>query len=359
MLPDLMGLTMRKTIISLLFAASAFAGLAHADTLAVRDNAPDRYVVVKGDTLWAISGHFLKQPWRWPEIWNMNKDEIKNPHWIYPGDVVILDRSGGQVRLRLLKDSAGGSRGEVKLSPSGRVDDLGGGAVPSIPLIAIRPFLNKPLVVEEKELLNAPRIAAGPDERLGFSIGDRVYAVNLQGKPGDVWQAYRAATPLFDPEDPKHERVIGHQVDYLGDVRLDKEGDVATMRVTASKEEIMVGARLVKAPEEPYMNYMPHAPSQPIKGKVVTAYGEVADAGPMTTLVINRGSADGLDVGSVLLTWKAGRPIAKESKSEPNRFTPPEQSGNLFIYRVFPNFSYGLLMDSTLPVNIADEVTSP
>lgn len=156
-----MGLTMRKTIISLLFAISGVAGLAHADTLAMQDNAPDRYVVVKGDTLWAISGHFLKQPWRWPEIWQLNKEEIKkNPHWIYPGDVVLLDRTGGTPRLRLLKGSTGGARNEVKLSPSGRITPLDNNAVPSIPLLAIRPFLNKPLVIEENELLNAPRVAA-------------------------------------------------------------------------------------------------------------------------------------------------------------------------------------------------------
>ncbi|WP_083459503.1 LysM peptidoglycan-binding domain-containing protein [Amantichitinum ursilacus] len=350
---------MRKTIISLLFAVSGVAGLAHADTLAMKDNAPDRYVVVKGDTLWAISGHFLKQPWRWPEIWRMNKDEIKNPHWIYPGDVVLLDRTGGTPRLRLLKDGSGGGRNEVKLSPSGRISPLDNNAVPSIPLLAIRPFLNKPLVIEENELLNAPRVAAGPDERVVFAVGDRVYAVNLQGKEGDVWQAYRPGAPLIDPDDPEHKRVIGHQVDYLGDLRLDKNGDVATLRVLSSKEEIGVGARLVRATEETYMNYAPHAPAQQVRGKVVSAYGGVADAGPYTTLVINRGSADGLDVGSVLVTWKSGRPIKKEDKNEPDRFTPPEQSGNLFVYRVFPHFSYGLLLDSTLPVNTADEVTSP
>lgn len=352
--------TMRKTIISLLFALSGTTGLAYADTLALQDSAPDRYVVVKGDTLWGISGHFLKQPWRWPEIWNMNREQIKNPHWIYPGDVVVLDRSGGTPRLKLLKNERVGSNGEAKLSPHVRSSDMDNGAVPSIPLTSIRPFLDKPLVVEENELLTAPRVAAGPDDRVVFSAGEKVYAVDMpDGQIGQVWQAYRPSQPLFDPDDPEHKRVIGHEVTYLGDLVVEKTGDVTTMRVQTAKEEIGVGARLVKATESEFLNYAPHAPQGDIHGKVVSTYGGVAEAGPLTTLVINRGAQDGIDVGSVLVTWKAGRPIKKESKSEPDRFTPAERSGNLFVYRVFPKFAYGLLLDSTEPVNIADEVTSP
>lgn len=352
--------TMRKTIISLLFALSGAAGIAHADTLAIQDNAPDRYVVVKGDTLWGISGHFLKQPWRWPEIWNMNRDQIKNPHWIYPGDVVVLDRSGATPRLKLLKNERAGANGEVKLSPSVRVSDLDNNAVPSIPLASIQPFLNKPLVVEEGELLTAPRIAAGPDDRVVFASGDKIYAVNMpNAKVGEIYQAYRPSQPLYDPKDPEHKRVIGHEVTYLGDVSVEKPGAVVTLRVQASKEELGIGARLVKASDAEYLNYAPHAPDHDVKGLVVSAYGSVAEAGPMTTLVVNLGSADGLDVGTVLATWKAGRPIKKESKSEPDLFTPPERSGSVFVYRVFPHFSYGLLLDSTEPVNVADEVTNP
>ncbi|WP_200915467.1 LysM peptidoglycan-binding domain-containing protein [Jeongeupia sp. HS-3] len=351
---------MRKTIISLLLALGVGVGSVQADTLALQSNAPERYVVVKGDTLWGISGHFLKQPWRWPEIWQMNKDEIKNPHWIYPGDVVVLDRSGDTPRLKLLKSNKVSNRGVVKLAP--RVRSSGfedGAAAPSIPYAAIEPFLNKPLVIDPDSFKASPRIAAGPDSRVMFATGDRIYAVDLQGEPGDTWQAYRPGKPLTDPDDPDGKRVIGYQVDYLGDVRMEKEGDVATLRVVSAKEEIGVGSRLIRAADAPFINYVPHAPQQALEGRVVSAYGGIVEAGQYTTVVINRGSDAGVDIGTVLSTYKRGRAIVKEQQAEPSRVTPPEKSSNVFVYRVFPQFSYGLLLDSTLPVNVGDDVKSP
>ncbi|WP_432723733.1 LysM peptidoglycan-binding domain-containing protein [Jeongeupia wiesaeckerbachi] len=351
---------MRKTIISLLLALGAGIGSVQADTLALQQDAPERYVVVKGDTLWGISGHFLKQPWRWPEIWKLNKDEIKNPHWIYPGDVVILDRSGDSPRLKLLKSDKVANRGVVKVGPrvrSTQIDE--NGAAPSIPYAAIEPFLNKPLVIDPESFKAAPRVAAGPDSRVLFANGDRIYAVDLKGEPGDTWQAFRPGQPLTDPDDPDGKRVIGYQVDYLGDVRMEKDGDVSTLRVVSTREEIGVGSRLIRATDAPFINYAPHAPLQPLNGRVVSAYGGVAEAGQYTTVVVNRGSEAGVDIGTVLNTYKRERLIKKESSAEPDRFTPPEKSGNLFVYRVFPKFSYGLLLDSTLPVNVGDDVKSP
>ncbi|XZG69943.1 LysM peptidoglycan-binding domain-containing protein [Chitinibacteraceae bacterium HSL-7] len=352
---------MKKKIISVLLAISASVGLAHADTLKLQENAPDRYVVVKGDTLWDISGKFLKQPWRWPEIWNLNRAQIKDPHWIYPGDVIVLDRSGAEPRLRLLRDSknTGRTSGVVKLGPRVRSESLAGGAAPSIPYRAIAPFLNRPLVIEENELKAAPRVAAGPDNRVIFAEGDTVYGVGLSGNAGKTWHAFRPGVPLIDPDDPERKRVIGHQVDYLGDVELVKPGEVATMQVLSSKEEIGVGSRLIAAEEQPFVNFVPHAPLQPIEGKVVSTYGGVSEAGQYTTIVVNRGSDDGVDMGTVLESFKAPRAIKKEDKGEKQLFTPPEKSGYVFIYRVFPKISYGLVMNSTLPVNVADVVKSP
>ncbi|WP_026262978.1 LysM peptidoglycan-binding domain-containing protein [Chitiniphilus shinanonensis] len=352
---------MRKTIISLLLLISGGVGSVYADTLALQDNAPDRYVVVKGDTLWDISGKFLKKPWRWPEIWALNKQEIKNPHWIYPGDVIVLDRSGAEPRLRLLRDSknTGRSSGVVKMGPRVRLEELVGDAAPSIPFNAIKPFLNRPLVVDEGGLTNAPRIAAGPDDRVYFSAGDRVYAVGLSGEAGSTWHVFRPGRPLIDPDDPERKRVLGVEVDYLGDAALDVPGDVSTLHIIANREEVAVGSRLIRAEEMPFMNYAPHAPQQLVQGRVAATYGGVAEAGPYTTIVINRGSNDGLDIGSVLEAFKKPRLIKKESKDEPDRFTPPEKTGNVFVYRVFPTVSYGLVLNSATPVNIGDEVKSP
>lgn len=352
---------MRKTIISLLWAGVLLSGPVSADSLAMQDNAPDRYVVVKGDTLWGISGHFLKQPWRWPEIWQLNKSEIKNPHWIYPGDVVLLDQSSGEPRLRLLKNekASGSDLASGKLSPRIRSTSLADGATPSIPLAAITPFLNKPLVIDNETFAAAPRVAAGPDERVIFASGDKVYAIGVTGDTGDVWQIFRDGKNLIDPDDPDKKRVIGHQVDYLGDARLEVTGDVATLRIVASTEEILVGSRLIRANEAPFINYVPHVPDNPVTGRVISSYGGVAEAGPLTTVVINRGALHGVDVGSVFYNYKAGRLIRKESSSEPDRYTPVERNGNLFIYRVFPEFAYGLVLDSVRAVNIGDEVKTP
>ncbi|WP_035058836.1 LysM peptidoglycan-binding domain-containing protein [Andreprevotia chitinilytica] len=352
---------MRKTIISLLLAIGAAAGSVQADTLALQNDVPDRYVVVKGDTLWGISGKFLKQPWRWPEIWQMNKEEIKNPHWIYPGDVVVLDRSSGQPRLKLLKSDKVGNRptGPVRLSPQVRIEDMANGAVSSIPYGSIQPFLKRPLLIEPQEMDKAPRIAAGPDNRVVYATGDKIYATNLTGEVGDNWQVFHPSKALIDPDDPDHKRVLGYEVKYLGEARVEAVGEVSTMRLLSSAEEIVPGDRLVHTEEATFVNYVPHAPAQGVKGRIVSAYGGIGEFGQYATVVVNKGSLDGLDIGSVLFTYKQGRLIKTVDGEKEGLKTPPEKNANLFIYRVFPSVSYGLLLDTTSPVNLGDEVRSP
>ncbi len=340
---------MRKLIISLIFAGSCTSA-AWADVLQLQDKVPDRYVVVKGDTLWDISGHFLKQPWRWPEIWQLNKAEIKNPHWIYPGDVIVLDRSGDSPRLKLLR--AEKFSGEIKLSPRIRASKLDNEAIASISPEAIEPFLKRPLVLDPEAFRKAPRVAAAYDNRFMFSAGDTVYAVNLQAKAGEIWQVFRDGKPLVDPDT---KQVIGHEVNYLGDVRVEQVGDVSTLKILRAKEEIAIGNRLVRANEQTFINYMPHLPDRAVAGKVVSTYGSVGDAANYTSVVVNRGAEDGLEVGNVLFTYKQGVRVVPE-RGEPARTTPPVKSANLFVYRVFPKLAYGLLLDSTLPVNVGDEI---
>ncbi|QLG88596.1 LysM peptidoglycan-binding domain-containing protein [Chitinibacter bivalviorum] len=330
------------------------AGSALADELKLAENAPDSYTVVKGDTLWGISGKFLKQPWRWPEIWQLNKEEIKNPHWIYPGDVIVLDRTGGKPRLRLLKNAkADGRGGSGKLSPRVRISSLDGDATPSIALSSIEPFLYKPMIMDAATFKAAPRIAAGPDNRVLYTQGDQIYAVNMpEAESGETWQVFRQGKDIMNPDNPKE--VLGMQVNYLGDVRVSKVGDVTTLQVRSVVREIQIGDRMVKAPEKTFLNYAPHLPAQAITGKVASTYGEVVDVGSLMTVAINKGALDGVDVGTVFFTYKAPRAITKEDRSEPDLLTPPIKNANLFIYRVFPNLSYGLVLDSTQPVNVGD-----
>jgi len=339
---------------------AATVGVALADEIKLQDNAPDRYVVVKGDTLWGISGKFLKDPWKWPDIWKMNKEEIKNPHWIYPGDVIVLDMVNGDPQLRLLKnDQTDAMRAQDKLGPRVRITPYTGFAAPTIPTSAIEPFLSKPLVVDANEFKIAPRIGLGPDDRLVLTTGDRVYATGLDAGRGDSFQSYRSGKPLKDPDSGE---VLGFEVTYTGDLTITDPGEfgeVATLLVNKSVQEIQVGDRLIPRPRREFIQYIPHAPKQELIGKIISSYGGVNDAGPYTTLVINRGESDGLELGHVLFVYKAARQMVKENRNEPTKFAPSTKVGNLFIYRVYNRLAYGLLLDSTVPVNVGDQVRQP
>lgn len=349
-----MGITMRKSIISLILAGG-FIGTAWADTLQLQDNVPDRYVVVKGDTLWDISGRFLTQPWRWPEIWQLNKAEIKDPHWIYPGDTIVLDRSGATPALKLVRagDAGATNLGIEKRSPQIRTSPIGGAAIASISPSAIEPFLKQSQILDADTFNNAPRVAASHEVRTMFGAGDTVYAVDLKAKKGESWQVFRNGKELRDPDT---QAVIGYEVDYLGDATVQAVADVSTLLITRTKAEIAIGDRLVRNTNSSFVNYAPHLPEKMISAKVVSAFGADAGAGTYSTVVINRGADDGIDVGTVLFSYKQGVPVKKELDTEPNRVTPLVKSGNMFIYRVFPKLSYGLLLDNTLPVNVGDEV---
>lgn len=350
---------MRKSIISFLLLAGFTAGAASADELKLAANAPESYTVVKGDTLWDISGKFLKQPWRWPEIWQLNKAEIKNPHWIYPGDVIVLASCNGKPCLRLLKNAkADGRGGSGKLSPRVRVSNLDGDATPSIAMTSIEPFLYKPLIMDMASFKAAPRIAAGPDDRVMYTTGDQIYAVGLNdAQAGETYQVFRQGKEIMNPDAPKES--LGMEVIYLGDVVVRQSGDVQTLGVVSAFREIQIGDRMVKSPEKTFLNYAPHLPPTAIEGKVASTYSGAVDVGSLMTVVINKGALDGVDVGTIFFTYKAPRVVKKEDKAEPDRLTPPIKNANLFIYRVFPNLSYGLVLDSTQPVNVGDLVSAP
>jgi LysM domain len=349
---------MRKSIISFLLLAGFVAGPASADELKLAANAPESYTVVKGDTLWDISGKFLKQPWRWPEIWQLNKAEIKNPHWIYPGDVIVLGSCNGKPCLRLLKNAkADGRGGNGKLSPSVRVSSLSGDATPSISITSIEPFLYKPLIMDMATFKAAPRIAAGPDDRVMYTTNDQIYAVGLPDvAAGETYQVFRQGKEIMNPDNVKES--LGMEVIYLGDVVVRNVGDVQTLKVVSAFREIQIGDRMVKTPEKTFLNYAPHLPMQAIEGKVASTYGGVVDVGSLMTVVINKGALDGVEVANVFFSYKAPRQVKKEDKAEPDRMTPPIKNANLFIYRVFPNLSYALVLDSTVPVNVGDVVNA-
>lgn len=383
---------MRKPIIaavlSSLCAASMLLALP-ARAQALVENAPSTYTVVKGDTLWGISGKFLKEPWRWPEIWNMNQEQIKDPHWIYPGDVIKLEfTADGKPRLSLDGSSMAGSTqadGSIRVSPKVRSEKLGQ-AIPSIPGAAISPLLSQPLVLDEKGLSEAPKIVATEDSRVIVGAGNRVYVDYLGSDEGVKWQVYRQGNPIADPDTKE---ILGYEAIYIAEARVTAFGTPSTLEITKSAQEINRGDRLTPVRETPIPSFSPRAPSTKIQGKIIGLSSGVAEAGQYSIVSINRGKRDGLEVGHVLATYRFGETVptddagmaAKLKGMLPNYVVPDavitspdprtqarlqrevklpnERSGLVFVFRVFDRVSYGLIMQTRRPIYINDVVQTP
>ena len=336
-----------------------------ATTCAFKPNAPDQHLVVKGDTLWDISGKFLEHAWCWPQVWGINKDKIRDPHWIYPGQIVYFDRKNGRLSLNKPGSDYSGE-GVTRLSPQIRTEASGRDAIQSIPAGAIEPFMSQPLIVEANELAAAPRIVAAQDEgRVYLSKGERAYVRgNLKGDKN--FQVFRPGTPLKDPATGK---VVAYEAVYLGTMLLSRAAapgvDVSTFTVTNTTQEMGVGDLLVPAPPTAIRNYVPHAPERTVDARVMSIYSGVTYAGQSQIVSVNKGALDGLDVGSVLQLYHFGKMITDPGSKggvlgrKAVIRLPDEQVGDLFIFRTFKNVSYGLIMQVTVPVEVGDVAKSP
>lgn len=349
-----------------LAGALLIAGLSAAPALAAvctfKPDAPDQHKVVKGDTLWDISRTFLDNPWCWPQVWGMNQDKIRDPHWIYPGQVIYFDRANQRLSLT----PPGADPGDTRLSPRVREEGLGSAAIPAIPAAVIEPFLTRPLVVGEDELLSAPRIAALREGRTIIGKDDKVY-VRGDLKGAATFNVYRPGKALRDPENG---RLLGYEAIHLGTAGVRQRSDAADVAhvftILDSKQEMAIGDRLMPASAAPLVNYVPHAPATPVKARVVSIHDGTEYAGKHQVVVLNRGSVDGLDIGSVLHLYHFERTV-KEPTGEQGLFgaktekfkLPAEQFGSLFVFRVFSNVAYGLVMDASEPVVAGDGAKSP
>jgi hypothetical protein len=354
----------RKSITTLVFFLSLGAAWAQAPQapLTLRPDAPDRYVVVPGDTLWGISQRYTDSPWRWPELWGMNKEQIQNPHLIYPGAVLLLDRARGTLSLAG-PDRAPPPAGSVKLSPRMRAETLAPQEIPSIPPSAIEPFLTRPLVIEPDGFDDAPTIVGTQQDRVILAAGNTAYVRGIGDSKEDTWYVYRRGGPLVDPET---NRTLAYEAIYLGTAQLTRPGDPATVLLTSAVQEINAGDKLVAAGRAQTLSYVPHAPDVQLRGRVMSIYGglgKVGEAGPQQIVTINRGRADGIEVGHVLALYALGgsvRDISKARASGDARISlPDERSGVLFVFRVFDRVSYGLVMHITRPVSPLDVVRTP
>ncbi len=359
--------------------AVASKGVALAD---LRPDAPKEHVVVKGDTLWDISKLFLNSPWRWPELWGMNLESIRNPHLIYPGQRLVLTIRDGRATLGM-SNSEGADLAQVRLSPKVRITALADSALPTLDSRLIEPFLSEPIILGEEGLSQAPRIVAAQDKaRVLITRGDRAYARSSSGKdliddPQKKHKAYRIFRNARALRDPETGAVLGYEAQYIGRALLmrsesshsvnDKEGKPveeaipATIDIVSAKEEIRVGDRLVPEPPAEIKSYVPHAAEGEFQARVVSIYGSAVDnAAQNQVVVINKGRANGLRPGQVLSVLNDGARIVDSTDANKAMIKlPDERNGLVMVFRPFDKLSYALILEITRGVKVGDRLNNP
>lgn len=340
---------MRKLLYALAAITLLFTSLAQAAP-ELRPDHPERYTVVKGDTLWDISGRFLNDPWYWPEIWHVNP-QVANPHLIYPGDRLALVYIDGKPRVTKVSSS---SNGVVRLSPEVRSEPLDT-PIPAIPLDAISSFLTDTRIVDPEDLSGAPYVLEGEEGRIITGAGDRIYARGE--KPADQVGIFRRTQEFVDPETGEF---LGLEARSIGSGKVTAEnGDVLTLSLTKSNQEIRIGDRLLTSESRPLStSFVPSAPDEQVEGEMIAVDAGVTQIGQYDVVVVNRGLRDGLKSGNVLAVLKKGNqvrdPITKETIE-----LPSERAGLMMIFQSYEKLSYGLILQATRSLSVGDKVTNP
>ncbi|MDR3214283.1 MAG: LysM peptidoglycan-binding domain-containing protein [Azoarcus sp.] len=345
------------------FLVSGIAALTCASVQAappvIAADAPDSYTVTKGDTLWGISGRFLKEPWRWPEVWQMNESEIRNPHLIYPGQTVFLDRSGPYLRLG---KAVGGSNasdslafGDGKLQPKvyqTPVDE----AISTIPLKAIAPFLTRPLIIESAVPNGAATIVATESSRLYLAQGDTIFARDVSDSI-DKWTIFRRGMPLVDPVSHKQ---LGFEAQYLGSARVTERTNPTTLEIVEAVAEIGTGDVMLPTEGNLIFSYAPHAPKEIIDARLVSIHRGVVETGKLSVITLNAGRLDGLEPGNVLALFRnRGTAVSREDTNSKAYRLPEKRYGSAMVFRVFDHVSYALIMDTEGQATVGDAVRNP
>jgi len=347
-------------VLILLFLFNAMqVTYAKGDHIKLTANYPDTYTVVKGDTLWDISGKFLTYPWQWPEIWEINQ-QVKNPHLIYPGDHLVFSFVDGQPRIRRVGD---GPRRTFKLSPSKRIEELNL-AIPTIKLEKIAPFLTGNRIVRNKELKRAPYIVGTSEDHLVAATGYEVYVKNLPvDAPGYRFGIYHRGKSYKNPENPREK--LGYEAIFLGEGDLIRKGSPATLRITKSKAEIINGSRLLPLNDDEFnSNFLPKAAQTKKIGQIIGSLTSgiqsgVSNISATDVVLINYGIKDGIEVGDVFNVFRKGNviidPVNKKSKIK----LPNEFAGNMLVFKIFKKISYALIMDANQVIKVGDLTVSP
>jgi hypothetical protein len=317
---------------------------------------PDRYVVKKGDTLWDISAMFLRDPWFWPEIWYANP-QVRNPHLIYPGDVLSLVYMDGQPRIVLERGEAmadGRPGGRERLEPQVRVAPLED-AILTIPYERIAAFLGRPTVLDRETIDRAPYILTDRRGHLAHGSGSSVYVRGARFAHNDAYSVVHVGVPLRDPDSGK---LLGYEGIYVGEGRITNEGDPATFLLSATAREALNGDKLVPIETSPAMNFMPRAPERQVEGRIIHVLDGLSLVSTFQIVTLNRGARHGLEPGHVLAVWQSGERVADRFAGGRVRL-PDEYAGNLMIFRTYDELSYGLIMQASHEIRVLDRVRNP
>ena len=338
---------MRKLLYALAACMLLVTSWVHAQP-ELRSDHPERYTVVKGDTLWDISARFLNNPWYWPEIWHVNP-QVQNPHLIYPGDRLALVYIDGQPRVTKVATS-----GVVKLSPKVRSEAIDT-PIPAIPLDAISSFLSETRIVSPEEINGAPYVLEGEDGRIITGAGDRVYARGE--KPADKVGIFRRSKQFMDPDTGEFLGLEARSI-AKGDV-TSENGDVLTLSITNSNEEVRIGDRLLNSEDRRLTtNFVPSSPDSTVEGEMISVEGGVNQIGQFDVVAINRGEREGLTPGNVLAVLKSGN-MVRDPVTDETIELPSERAGLLMVFQTYEKMSYGLILQATRPLSVGDKVANP
>jgi len=358
-------------------AADSTAPVAGKSTsVPLAPNAPSSYTVQRGDTLWGVASKFLSMPWYWPEIWYLNPD-IKNPHRIYPGDTLrLVYDANGQPQVRVERGSTVERGNEVHLSPQVRELPLSE-AITAIPYDIVAAFMSKPSVLPKDEADALPYVVAIGNEQVAAGMDDTLYARGIKdATPGMRFNVIHVGDKLVDPATHKS---LGYQGIYTGRARLEPsapadgkdKNHLAKLVLTESTRETLPGDRLVRDNLDVPVDFVPHAPSHPVQGQIISVIGGINVIGQYQVVVVNLGKKDGLEPGNVLGIWELGDKVkdyGREGITNASQFKAPftatvqlpsELAGNFMVFKTYERLSYGLVMTATSEIHVGDPVKNP
>jgi nucleoid-associated protein YgaU len=326
--------------------------ISHALTLT--PDAPERYTVKKGDTLWDISERYTDDAWQWPNIWYQNP-QIKDPHLIFPGDILGLMTIAGDIKVAVVE--RGMESRTIKMSPTARIEPIES-AIPTIPMDAVMPFITRNRIVEAGELEAAPYILAAGGGRIMNGAGGIAYG---RGDFSDgIANAYGIFRASIVYKDPITEEILGLEAKEIGLANvISNEKDIVKLDLIKTSQQIIEGDRLLTTENRQLVTrFQPKAPANYIDGFIISVPGGVTQIGQYSMIVINKGKREGISEGSILDIMKRGKVVRDRTKEEQVRL-PSEKAGQLMVFRVYEKLSYALVIKATRSLNVGDQVRSP